>query len=163
MTTDNNKNSQRNKRCTVSFTEEEHNTIFDAAIAKNYSNKAIARYIREELLSSISSADQSPSIIVPAVNEQLASDLQGAVNNLNQTVKVLHQLTITSTQSAQIQQAEEIMKHVIQTSELCKDLRDFSKGKTKNLSLLANIVIDTFEEQDFRRLVAFYKKKKGIK
>ncbi|MBR8842315.1 hypothetical protein [Pseudoalteromonas sp. JC3] len=153
MTTDNNKNSQRNKRCTVSFTEEEHKTIFDAAIAKNYSNKAIARYIREELLSSISKADHSPCVIVPSVNQELAKDLRGAVNNLNQSLKVLHQLTITSTQSEQINQAKSMMSTIVKVAHRCKELQDFSKGEGGK-NALAKMALETFNKRELEKLVS---------
>lgn len=157
MTTDNNKNSQRNKRYTIRLNEEENNQIVDAALNKNYSNKAIARYIREELLLSISKADHSPSVFVPSVNQKLANDLRGAVNNLNQSVKVLHQLTITSTQSEQINQAKSMMSTIVKVAHRCKELQDFSKGEGGK-NALAKMALETFNKRELEKLVSIKSK-----
>lgn len=154
MTTDNNKNSQRNKRCTVSFTEEEHKTIFDAAIVKNYSNKAIARFIREELLLSISSAEKPPTVFVPKINEAVQKDLHGAVTNLNQSVKKLNQIAQTSTYGEQLTFAKKMMRDALAVNNHCKALHDFSIGKNDNKALIRAILLKTFTSEELKLFAA---------
>ncbi|APD85410.1 hypothetical protein BM527_04540 [Alteromonas sp. Mex14] len=153
MTTDNNKNSQRNIRYTIRLNEQENELIrHDALNVKNYSNKAVARYIRDELLSSVSKADNGPSIIVPSVNEQIAKDLKGAVTNLNQSVKVLNQAAISSSYDDQINLAKKMMRDVIKLSKHCKSLHDFSKGITDNKALIKAIMLETFSFNELKEI-----------
>lgn len=154
MTTDNNKNSQRNIRYTIRLNEEENALIrHDALTVKNYSNKAVARYIRDELLSSVSKADNKPSVLIPAANKELVDELRGAVSNLNQLTKVLHQLTKSSTHDNQVQHVTEMMKTVMDVSQRCKRLYDFNSGKGKRNDL-ANLALRTFTLKELKDIAS---------
>lgn len=160
MTSENTSSSQRKIRYTVYLNEDENTQIRNDAInEKGYGQKAVGRYIREQVLASLSIAENGPSIIVPAVNEQPAKDLRGAVTNLNQSVRTLNTVAISSPVSTQFEQAKRILRDVILVSKRCKNLFDFSSGNIGNKNALKMLATEQLEIADVESILASMKKR----
>jgi hypothetical protein len=133
---------KRKNRYSLYLSDSENALIrSDAIEEKGYSNKAIGRYLRDELLSSLSKADKTPSIIIPAVSSSTSKDLKGAVNNLNQSVRVLNTIALSSSLSAQKAEAEKMMVDVLELADICKQYKDFLDGDISNKKILAHLAI----------------------
>jgi len=162
MTKEKSSSDQRTNRYTIYLNDSENNKIrHDATHVKNYSNKAIAKYIREELLTSISTPENTLSVVLPAVNASVAHDLNGAVTNLNQSVKHLNTIALSEPLSAQAQEASKMMKHVTIVSKRCKNLYDFTKANFKNLNAIKMIVLDHLTSDEISHLASLKLKREA--
>ena len=153
---------QRKNRFTLYLNDEEKDVVVDTAINKfDYSNKAIGRFIREHLLSSISKANIKPSISIPAISEQAANDLRGAVNNLNQSVRTLNKVALSSSPSAQLDEAKLMMKQVFSLAHICKNYKDFLSGNIENKKLLYTLAFHNFNSSQLEQLAIAKKEKES--
>ena len=160
MTLEKTSTSQRKIRYTVYLNEDENTQLRNDAInVKGYSQKAVGKYIREQILTSLSDADKGPSISIPIVNEQPAKDLRGAVTNLNQSVKALHTIALSSSMSTQLEQANKIHKDVILVNNRCKNLFDFSSGNIENKKALKMLAIEQLEIADVESILTSMKRR----
>jgi hypothetical protein len=156
MTTEKTNSSQRKNRYTLYLNDSENTQIRDTALGLGYSNKAIGRYIREQILSSLSDAEKTPSITIPAINTSTAIDLRGAVTNLNQSVRTLNTIALSSCISSQKEEAEKMMVDVLKLAEICKQYKSFLDGDLENLKLLYILSFNNFNS---KTLINLAKKK----
>jgi type II secretory pathway component HofQ len=152
---------QRKNRYTIYLNDEEKEQIVNTALDLDYSNKAIGRFIREHLLSSIADGNIPPSISVPAVSEQAANDLRGAVNNLNQSVKTLNRVALSSPPSAQLDEAKLMMKNVYKVAHVCADYKKFLDGDIENKKLLYTLAFHNFDSSDLENLARAKREKES--
>lgn len=155
MTEINKPNSNTSKReiyKKVSFNLHELQVVRNSAISAGYSPNALARFIREKLLKSLSKAEQMPTLSIPAVSESAANNLRGAVTNLNQCMKVLHQLAISDSNLKIVEEAIRMMQFVQQVANLCKNYADFlAKGQNKNV--IARFVLHTLDTDEISQIL----------
>jgi hypothetical protein len=162
MTKEKSSSDQRTNRYTIYLNDSENNKIrHDATHAKNYSNKAIAKYIREELLTSLSTPENTLSVVLPAVNASVAKDLSNAVNNLNQSVKHLNTIALSEPLGAQAQQASKMMKDVTVVNNRCKHLYDFTKANFKNRHAIAMLLFEHFSSAEISNLASLKLKREA--
>lgn len=160
MTSENTSSSQRKIRYTVYLNEDENTQLRNDAInEKGFGPKAVGRYIREQVLASLSIAESGPSIIIPPVNEQSAKDLRGAVVNLNQTVRVLNTIAMSSSIGTQLEHANKVYKNTLIISKRCKNLFDFSSGNVENKNALKMLATEQLEIADVESILASMKKR----
>ncbi|NQZ88495.1 MAG: hypothetical protein HRT54_13060 [Colwellia sp.] len=158
MTTEKTNSSQRKNRYTLYLNDSENSQVRDTAIGQGYGNKAIGRYIREQLLSSLNDVEKGPSITIPAINTSTAIDLRGAVTNLNQSVRTLNTIALSSSISSQKEEAEKMMVDVLKLAEICKQYKSFLDGDIENLKLLYILTFNNFNSKTLLNLA----KKKAI-
>jgi negative regulator of replication initiation len=147
------KTNARKNRYTVYLTDDENDLIrYDATTVKGYGNKAVGRYCRETILSSLSHAKTINPISIPTINASTALDLNGAVTNLNQSVKTLNRIALSEPLSAQSEQANRMMLYVMKIANTCKDFKNFLDGNIGNKKLLATLAGNTFSSEELRYL-----------
>lgn len=151
MTLEKTSTSQRKIRYTVYLNEDENTLLRNDAInVKGYSQKAVGKYIREQVLTPLSNAKKTPSISIPAINSDTAADLRGAVTNLNQSVRTLNTIALSSSISSQKAEAEKMMVQVLEIAALCKDHKNFLEGNIENKRLLARLTVSNFSSENLR-------------
>lgn len=153
MTLEKTSSSQRKIRYTVYLNEDENTLLRNDAInVKGYSQKAVGKYIREQILTSLSDADNGPSISIPVINASTARDLRGAVTNLNQSIRTLNTIALSSSISSQKAEAEKMMLQVLEIAALCKDHKNFLEGNNENRKLLAELSVEVFSSKNLTNL-----------
>ena len=144
--------AKRDKRLTTNVTEAELQIIRENARLSGYGPKATGSFIRDQLLNSLSEAEQATPTIVPSVSEQTSKDLHGAVHNLNQFMREMHRLRISNSSEAVIKQADGFMSKAMEITDTCKKYGDFL-AKGKNLSIVARFVLRVFTAEQIRKIL----------
>lgn len=152
--------NNKSKRLTTNVTPEQFENIRKNAILSGYSPNAIGRFIREKLTRSFDYVEQKVSIEFPEVSADTHRQIQGAVTNLNQLLKVLHEAKLAGTHSSEIiEQVNGNMRLISEVSKACKERADFFGGKNPSASL-ARFVAYTCDNKMVAKIVAF-KKQQG--